>query len=192
MFEEIEAAYAAFHAALASRDLSRLTPAELGAILIHAEAKLLFYENDFAPLVEHLRAAAPSMRVINLDTEYEEFIAQGKPERADIYSYDEDKICELFYTSGSTGTPKGVLIPHRAIARLVCQTDYAQLAPDDSEVHGLLALMEIQSSRAHARVGPEGEPILLLDQDRSQWDRPVIDEGTALVRAALQGGRPGR
>ena len=46
----------------------------------------------------------------------------------------------------------------------------AELAPSEPEVHGLVALMEIQASRLRARVGPTGEPVLLLDQDRSRWD----------------------
>src|SRR5439155_18766349 len=46
----------------------------------------------------------------------------------------------------------------------------AELAPQEPEVHGLVALMEIQASRLRARVGPSGEPILLLDQDRARWD----------------------
>src|SRR5206468_5672448 len=50
----------------------------------------------------------------------------------------------------------------------------AELAPEDPEVHGLVALMEIQASRSRARVGPSGEPILLLDQDRSRWDQLLI------------------
>jgi RNA polymerase sigma factor (sigma-70 family) len=65
----------------------------------------------------------------------------------------------------------------------------AQLAPDESEVHGLVALIEIQSSRANARIGPSGEPILLLDQDRSRWDGLLIERGlTALRRAEQLGG----
>ena len=68
----------------------------------------------------------------------------------------------------------------------------AQLTPDEPEVHGLVALMEIQSSRANARIGPSGEPILLLDQDRSLWDRLLIDRGlTALRRAEELGGGNG-
>ena len=60
----------------------------------------------------------------------------------------------------------------------------AGLAPMEPEVHGLLALMEIQASRAAARVGPNGEPILLLDQDRRRWNRLLIQRGlTALQRA---------
>ncbi len=53
----------------------------------------------------------------------------------------------------------------------------AGLAPQESEVHGLVALMEIQASRNAARVGPRGEPILLMDQDRSRWDRLLIHRG---------------
>jgi RNA polymerase sigma factor (sigma-70 family) len=67
----------------------------------------------------------------------------------------------------------------------------AGIAPSEPEVHGLVALMEIQASRARARVGPTGEPVLLLDQDRGRWDRLLIRRGlTALDRAeALGGGR---
>jgi RNA polymerase sigma factor (sigma-70 family) len=60
----------------------------------------------------------------------------------------------------------------------------AQLAPDASEVHGLVALMEIQASRLRARVGADGTPILLMDQDRARWDRVLITRGLeALDRA---------
>jgi predicted RNA polymerase sigma factor len=49
--------------------------------------------------------------------------------------------------------------------------------PDEAEVHGLVALMEIQASRSRARVGPTGEPVLLLDQDRARWDQMLIHRG---------------
>ncbi len=55
----------------------------------------------------------------------------------------------------------------------------AELMPEEPEVHGLLSLMELQSSRANARIGPEGEPVLLLDQDRRRWDRLLIRRGLA-------------
>jgi RNA polymerase sigma factor (sigma-70 family) len=65
----------------------------------------------------------------------------------------------------------------------------AELAPEEGEVHGLVALMEIQSSRERARTGPDGEPVLLLDQDRSRWDRLLIRRGlAALERAGLTPG----
>jgi RNA polymerase sigma factor (sigma-70 family) len=68
----------------------------------------------------------------------------------------------------------------------------AELLPEESEVHGIIALMEIQASRLRARSGPSGEPILLLDQNRSRWDRVLIHRGlTALERAEKLGGEPG-
>ncbi len=68
----------------------------------------------------------------------------------------------------------------------------AELAPAEAEVHGLVALMEIQASRVRARVGPGGEPILLLDQDRGRWDHLLIRRGLgALERAETLGGAYG-
>jgi RNA polymerase sigma-70 factor, ECF subfamily len=68
----------------------------------------------------------------------------------------------------------------------------AELAPRESEVHGLVALMEIQASRLRARVGPSGEPIVLLDQNRALWDQLLIRRGlTALERTEKLGGAPG-
>lgn len=68
----------------------------------------------------------------------------------------------------------------------------AELAPQEPEIHGLVALMEIQASRLHARVGPRGEPILLLDQDRTRWDQLLIRRGlAALDRAEKLGGALG-
>jgi len=68
----------------------------------------------------------------------------------------------------------------------------AELAPDEPEVHGLVALMEIQASRARARIGPSGEPILLFDQNRAHWDQLLIRRGlAALDRAEQLGGALG-
>jgi RNA polymerase sigma factor (sigma-70 family) len=60
----------------------------------------------------------------------------------------------------------------------------AGLVPNEAEVHGLVALMEIQASRMHARTNAKGEPILLLDQDRSRWDRILIRHGLAELERA--------
>jgi RNA polymerase sigma-70 factor (ECF subfamily) len=65
----------------------------------------------------------------------------------------------------------------------------AQLLPGEPEVHGLVALMEIQASRFGARVGPAGEPVLLLDQDRSRWDWVLIRHGLGALDRALRSGR---
>jgi len=68
----------------------------------------------------------------------------------------------------------------------------AELAPKEPEVHGLVALMEIQASRLRARTGPSGEPVLLLDQDRSRWDHVLVRRGfAALERAEKLGGALG-
>jgi len=65
----------------------------------------------------------------------------------------------------------------------------AELVPREPEVHGLVALMEIQASRSRARTGPSGEPVLLLDQDRARWDHVLVRRGlVALERAEALGG----
>ena len=69
----------------------------------------------------------------------------------------------------------------------------AELVPKEPEVHGLVALMEIQASRSRARIGPSGEPILLMDQDRARWDHILVRRGlAALERAEKLGGELGR
>jgi RNA polymerase sigma-70 factor, ECF subfamily len=67
----------------------------------------------------------------------------------------------------------------------------AELMPEEPEVHGLVALMEIQASRSRARIGPSGEPVLLLEQNRARWDHVLIRRGLAALERAegLGGGR---
>jgi len=60
----------------------------------------------------------------------------------------------------------------------------AELAPNEPEVHGLVGLMEIQASRFAARTGPDGEPVLLLDQNRARWDQLPISRGLAALERA--------
>src|SRR5687767_14760684 len=68
----------------------------------------------------------------------------------------------------------------------------AELMPQEAEVHGLVALMEIQASRSRARAGPTGEPVLLLEQDRARWDYVLVHRGlAALERAEKLGGALG-
>jgi fatty-acyl-CoA synthase len=101
----------------------RLAAAELTAILNHSGARLLLFENDFAPVVEQLRPNCPALEKLAAidapiplaDLTYDEILDGGAPEPADIVSVDEMSIAELFYTSGSTGTPKGVALSHRTL-----------------------------------------------------------------------------
>ena len=94
----------------------RLQPAELAAILNHAEPRVLLYESDFAPYIGVLRQACPAVGCwVEIGPEYEALLDRGQIERPDILSFDEDEIAELFYTSGSTGTPKGVMLSHRTL-----------------------------------------------------------------------------
>jgi predicted RNA polymerase sigma factor len=67
----------------------------------------------------------------------------------------------------------------------------AELAPNEPEVHGLVALMEIQASRAAARTGAAGEPILLMDQDRGRWNQLLIERGLAALARSEAAGAPG-
>jgi len=101
----------------------RLQPSELTAILNHAEAAVLVFENDFAPHVKQLRATCPAIQrwvaidgpSPHADLTFEELLSRGRLERPELRSFDEDEIAELFYTSGSTGTPKGVMLSHRTL-----------------------------------------------------------------------------
>ena len=90
-------------------------------------------------------------------------------------------------TSGDDLLRPGLCLEALRLGRLL-----AELAPGEAEVHGLVALMEIQASRSAARTGPSGEPVPLHEQNRGRWDPLLIRRGfTAMLRARQAGGAPG-
>ncbi len=96
------------------------------------------------------------------------------------------EVVYLVFNEGYTATTGGDwLRPELCREALRLSRVLAQLMPAEPEVHGLVALMEVQESRSRARVGTGGEPVLLLDQDRSRWDQLLIRRGLA----ALERGR---
>ncbi len=122
----------------------RLSPEELVYTLNNAEPRVLFFDPEFIPLVEALRARVKSVeKYIPLrDTKpdwahpkfYDEMLAEAEPVEIDYRSIDEDSVAELFYTSGTTAHPKGVMLTHR---NLYLHAFYAALAlgGDDHNVH---------------------------------------------------------
>ena len=90
-------------------------------------------------------------------------------------------------TSGDDLIRPGLCLEALRLGRLL-----AELAPDQAEVHGLVALMELQASRSAARTGPSGEPVQLHEQNRGRWDQLLIRRGfTAMLRARQTGAAPG-
>jgi RNA polymerase sigma-70 factor, ECF subfamily len=98
----------------------------------------------------------------------------------------------LVFTEGYLATAgDGLTRPDLASEALRLGKLLAALMPDEAEPLGLVALMLLQDARRAARTGPDGELVLLDEQDRSRWDRAQIAEGLALVERALRRGRPG-
>lgn len=101
------------------------------------------------------------------------------------------EVIYLMFNEGYTATAGGSWIrPLLCREALRLGRILAEIAPSEPEVHGLVALMEIQSSRFKTRVGPTGEPILLMDQNRALWDRLLIRRGLAALERARKQGRP--
>ena len=150
----------------------RLTPPELVNILNHSGARILLFENDFAPLVEQFRKVCPAIeRYVTLnspvpvaDITYEELLVRRRLDRPDIMSFDEGAIAELFYTSGSTGAPKGVMLSHRTLY--------------------LHALTVLAGEPAHADTSVELHTIPLFHANA--WGRPHVATMTGLKQVMVR------
>jgi RNA polymerase sigma-70 factor (ECF subfamily) len=102
-------------------------------------------------------------------------------------------VLHLMFTTGHTAPSGATLVRPDLMQRA---TDLAQLLcalmPDEREAQGLLALLVLTEARRATRTSDDGQLVLLADQDRARWDLSAIDQGRAMVLAALRGGRPGR
>ncbi len=120
------------------------------------------------------------------------FEVPGKSERAARLAAVLEVLYLIFNEGYAATAGDDVMRPALCEDALRLGRVLAELAPDEPEVHALVALMEIQASRSKARVGPGGEPILLLEQDRGKWDHLLIRRGlAALERAEALGGARG-
>jgi len=140
--------------------------------------------------------AAVAQRIVRAKRTLSEAHVPFEVPRADELSARLSSVLEVIYlifnegysaTAGDDWMRPGLCEDALRLGRIV-----AELVPREPEVHGLVALMEIQASRSKARIGPTGEPILLLDQDRARWDQLLIGRGlAALERAETLGGALG-
>jgi RNA polymerase sigma factor (sigma-70 family) len=112
------------------------------------------------------------------------FEVPNKEERTERLSSVLEVIYLIFNEGYSATTGEDVVRPALCEEAMRLGRVLAELIPSEPEVHGLVALMELQASRSKARAGPSGEPILLLDQDRGQWDHLLIGRGLAALERA--------
>jgi predicted RNA polymerase sigma factor len=120
------------------------------------------------------------------------FAVPGPHERAERLAAVLEVIYMIFNEGYSATTGSDWMRPALCFDALRLGRVLAGLMPDESEVHGLVALMEIQTSRTDARIGADGSAVLLLDQDRRRWDRLLVNRGlAALDRAESLGGPRG-
>ncbi|GGK80931.1 hypothetical protein Ppa06_56240 [Planomonospora parontospora subsp. parontospora] len=120
------------------------------------------------------------------------FELPGGPELAARLSSVLEVVYLIFNEGYSATSGDDLTRPELCLEALRLGRLLAGLAPHEAEVHGLVALMELQASRSAARTGPSGEPVLLHEQNRGRWDRLLIRRGfTAMLRAREIGGPPG-
>ena len=160
-------------AALTLRLLGGLTTVEIARAFLSSEATI-------AQRIVRAKRTLSEARV--------PFEVPGPAERGERLSSVLEVIYLIFNEGYSATAGDDLLRPELCQDALRLGRVLAALAPGEPEVHGLVALMELQASRLRARVGPSGEPVLLLDQDRGKWDYLLIRRGlSALGRAQVPG-----
>ncbi|MEV6298986.1 DUF6596 domain-containing protein [Actinoplanes sp. NPDC051861] len=163
--------------ALTLRVVAGLTAAEIARAFLTGEAAI----------AQRIAAAKRTLA--------EAQVAYGLPDGAELRERLSSvlEVVYLIFNEGYSATSGAELIRgDLCLEALRLGRLLAGLAPDQAEVHGLVALMEIQQSRAGARTGPDGEPVPLHEQNRGRWDRLLIERGfAAMLRAREAGGPPG-
>ena len=163
--------------ALTLRLIGGLTAAEIGRAFLVTETKI----------TERIAAAKQTLAAERVPFQ----LPAGAELSARLSSVLE--VTYLIFNEGYSASSGDDLIrPGLCLEALRLGRLLAELAPDESEVHGLVALMEIQASRSAARTGPHGEPVQLHEQNRARWDQLLIRRGfTAMLHARDLGGLPG-
>jgi RNA polymerase sigma-70 factor, ECF subfamily len=177
--------FMACHPVLSTQARAALTLRLLGGLTTDEIARaFLVPESTVAQRIVRAKRTLAEARIAFEDPSPEELAARLSSVLEVVY---------LIFNEGYSATAGGDwLRPALCEEALRLGRILAGLAPHEPEVHGLVALMEIQASRSRARVGPGGEPVLLVDQDRARWDHVLIRRGlAALERAERLGGSLG-
>jgi RNA polymerase sigma-70 factor, ECF subfamily len=177
--ERLELIFACCHPALAPESRVALTVRALGGLSTREVARAFLVSED--AMAQRLQRAKRKLRGagIRFDLPREEDLpARRASVLATLY---------LIFSEGYAATAGEALVRRELCAEAIRLTRVlCSLMPDEPEALALLALMLLHDSRRDARVGPEGELVLLADQDRSRWDTAEIAEGTALMERALK------
>jgi RNA polymerase sigma-70 factor (ECF subfamily) len=176
--ERLELIFACCHPAIAPESRVALTLRALGGLSTREVARAFLVSEE--AMAQRLQRAKRKLRGAG--------IRFALPRDEDLPARRASVLATLYliFNEGYAATAGEALVRRELcaeairLARVLCL-----LMPDEPEALALLALMRLHDSRRDARVGPEGELVLLADQDRSRWDREAIAEGTALVERAL-------